>query len=202
MAEQRTRWARLIPDLIVLGLLLASIIASLCLWFLGNWAEYGWWLMLTLRIIWGCWIVACLATVLTKVTIFGWSFRKYFRWPGEGRPPDPGAPRPTRAPWVKSAAASFSFTVAMVSVTGAIVVAWAVIFILKGVIGDWVYWLVSMILGTVWWVTMVTLVLVRVAVFGAHRKRALREQADKGGPHPEPPGPHRQPQETSTETRP
>jgi hypothetical protein len=176
MAEQRTRWARLIPDLIVLGLLGASVVASLCLWFLGNWEEYGFWLALALRIVWGCWIIACLATVLTKVTSFGWSFRKYFRWPGEGRPP--GAPiRPTRAPWVKSAAASFSFTVAMVSVTGALAIAWAVMFILKGVVGDWAYWLVSTILFIVWWVTMITLVLVRVAIFGVHRKRAL-EQAE------------------------
>src|SRR5262245_18074719 len=107
---------------------------------------------MALQIVWGSWIVACLATVLTKVTIFGWTFRKYFRWPGEGRPAGARI-RPTRAPWVKSAATSFSFTVAMVSVTGAFAVAWAVMFILKGVIGDWVYWLVSMILGVVWWVT-------------------------------------------------
>jgi hypothetical protein len=194
MAEQRTRWARLIPDLIVLGLLGASVIASLCLWFLGDWDEYGFWLHLTLRIIWGCWIVACLATVLTKVTIFGWSFRKYFRWPGEGRPPDSRI-RPSRAPWMKSAAASFSFTVAMVSVTGAIAIAWAVMFILKSVVGDFTYWLVSMILFAVWWVAMITLVLVRVGLFAAERKKALTEQAAKSEPH-------RQPQETSTENRP
>jgi len=194
MAERRPGWARLIPDLIVLGLLGASVIASLCLWFLGDWDNYSFWLHLTLRIIWGCWIVACLATVLTKVTIFGWSFRKYLRWPGEGRPPGARI-RPTRAPWIKSAAGSFSFTVAMVSVTGAFAIAEAVIFILKGVIGDWAFWLISMILGTVWWVAMITLVLVRVGLFAAERKKALTEQAAKAEAN-------RQPQETSTETRP
>lgn len=175
MDGKKAGWARTIPDLIVLGLLAASAVASLCLWFFGNWDEYGFWLALALRIVWGCWIVACLATVLTKVTIFGWTFRKYFRWPTAERPPDARI-RPTRAPWVKSAAASFSFTVAMVSVTGAFAIAWAVMFILSGVVGEWVYWLVSMILGVTWWVTMVTLVLVRVAVFAAQRKKALTEQ--------------------------
>src|SRR5262245_223945 len=121
MDERRPGWARQIPDLTVLGLLAASVIASLVMWFVGNWDEYGWWLALALRIVWGSWIVACLATVLTKVTIFGWTFRKYFRWPGEGRPAGARI-RPTRAPWVKSAATSFSFTVAMVSVTGAFAV--------------------------------------------------------------------------------
>lgn len=178
----------MLPDLIVLGMLGASVLTSLCLWFLGDWDEYGFWLALSLRTVWGCWIIACLATVLTKVTIFGWSFRKYFRWPGEGRPPGARI-RPSRAPWVKSAAASFSFTVAMVSVTGAFAIAGAVMFILKGVVGDFAYWLVSTILFIVWWVTMITLVLARVAVFGAQRKKALEAQA-------------RRPQETSTETWP
>ena len=86
MPEQPSGKAGLITNLVVLALLAGTAIASLCLWYLGDWEGHAWALTLTLRILWGSWIVACLATILTRVTIFGWSFRQYFRWPGDGRP--------------------------------------------------------------------------------------------------------------------
>src|SRR5438046_2791071 len=134
-----------IASLVVLLLLAGTVIASLCLWYLGDWEEHGWALTLTLRILWGSWIVVCLGTILTRVTIFGWSFRQYFRWPGDGRPPWARF-RPSRAPWSKSGKASFSITVAMASLTLGVVVATVVMWILKDKTGDRVFWLVFHIL--------------------------------------------------------
>src|SRR5262249_47977689 len=118
MADKPVKLSR-IPDLIVLGLFVATLIASACIWWLGNWEEYGLWLRLTLKILWTVWGVAFLATFLTKATIFGWTFRKYFRWE-EATPPPPTAPRPTQAPWSKGPASSFGITVALTSLTGAL----------------------------------------------------------------------------------
>src|SRR6185503_7699136 len=112
-------------------------------------AEYHWGVTLAFRILWGCWIVGLCALILTRVTIFGWSFRRYFRW-DEPTPP-PGAPRPTRAPWRKGGKSSFGFTVTMVSVTGAAAVTIVVMWMLEDVVGDFVFWLVSFIVGGSWW---------------------------------------------------
>jgi hypothetical protein len=79
MSEQPTGMARWISSLVVLALLVGIMIASLCLWYFGNWDEYAWGLTLTLRILWGSWVVIALGTILTRVTIFGWSFRQYLR---------------------------------------------------------------------------------------------------------------------------
>jgi hypothetical protein len=170
MVEKLTVRGGLIADLVVLGLLVGSLLASGCIWLLGDWEQYGWWLRLTLRIIWGCWIVVFLATMLTKVTIFGWSFRRYFRWNDKSQPP-PQIPRPTRAPWSKSGLASFSFTVSLVALTGIIALASIVMWILKDVVGDWIFWLVIGILGSVWWIAAITLVLVRITLFGLHKRK-------------------------------
>jgi len=66
---------------------------------------------MTLRILGGCCLVAVAATLLTRLTIIGWYFRRYFR-PAEQAvpPPEPigtGPRRPTAAPWYKSGALSF-----------------------------------------------------------------------------------------------
>ena len=76
------------------------------------------------------------------------------------------------APWEKSAVASFSITVVLVSVTGAAAIAWAVMWILEDVTGTFVYWLVSRIILAVWWVACVIAVLTRVAIFASQKKKA------------------------------
>jgi hypothetical protein len=165
--------AKWIATWVIIALLIATLAVTVCLYVFLDSAEYRWELTLTFRILWGCWIVALLALILTRVTIFGWSFRRYFRWDEPTPPPNP-APRPTRAPWDKGARSSFGFTVSMVSVTGACAVAIVVLWILEGVIGSWVFWRLFPIIGIVWWVTVITLVLARIAIFGAqrHQKKA------------------------------
>ena len=166
---------------VIVSLLLASLVATLCLYLLVDSAEYRWELVLALRILWGCWIVALCALILTRVTIFGWSFRRYFRW-DEPTPPPPTAPRPTRAPWDTGGKSSFGFTVSMVSVSGVAAVAVVVMWMLEAVTGHFVFWLVSTIVGVVWWVTMMTLVLTRIAIFGNQRhKKKLEQQAQPAG---------------------
>ena len=175
MPEQRPGKAGLITNLVVLALLAGTAIASLCLWYLGDWERHDWALNLTLRILWGSWIVACLATILTRVTIFGWSFRQYFRWPGDGRPTWARF-RPSRAPWSKGGKASFSITLAMALLTLGVAVATVVMWILKDETGEWVFRLVFYILWGSWWVLVITLVLVRVAIFGLQRHKAMAER--------------------------
>src|SRR5262245_8353703 len=131
----------LILGLVVLVLLGAAYAAHGLIGMLGDWENHAVGLTWARRIIWAVWALTAASVLLTRVTIFGWSFRRYFRWEGEGEPP-PGAPRPTKAPWYKSPAASFGFTVAMVSVTGAMVIATVVLYLLMDLIGWDVYWLV------------------------------------------------------------
>jgi hypothetical protein len=178
MGEQRSSKARLITTLVVVILLAVTLVATACLWLLVDRERYGWGLTLTLRILWGVWIVTWLAIILTRVTIFGWSFRRYFRWPEDGPPPQQ-APRPTRAPWNKGSKTSFSITVVMVSLTGAAAVATTVMWILEGVTGPWVFSLVFKIIWATWWVGVITTVLIRIAIFGVQRSR--------GKDPPEPP---------------
>ncbi len=180
MPESRSNKASWITTLIVVGILGSAAVSSALLRWLGDWEQHGWGLGLAERIIWGCCLVAALAVILTRVTIFGWSFRSYFRWPSDGVAPDAPMPasrfRPVRAPWPKSAAASFSITVVLVSLTGTAVIAWVVLWILKDVIGDSVYSWVTFILFTAWWVLCVITVLTRVAIFDWQRKRAIESQ--------------------------
>jgi hypothetical protein len=165
---------------VIAALLVASLAVTVCLYLFVDSAETHPRLTLTFRILWGCWIVVLFALILTRVTIFGWSFRRYFRW-DEPSPPPQTTPRPTRAPWIKGGKSSFGFTVAMVSLTGAAAVAIVVLWMLEDVTGDFVFWLVSMIIGITWWVAVITLVLTRIAIFGAQRHKKAAELAQTTG---------------------
>jgi hypothetical protein len=184
MAERRLSKVNLIFSLVVLALFVGTVVATVMMVVMGDWDSHAWGLKLALRITWGCWVVVCLAWLLTRVTIFGWSFRRYLRWPGGPTQAPPMIPRrPTLAPWYKSAAASFSITVVMVSLTGAVTVTIAVLWMLVDTIGERVFWLVFKILGSAWWVLCVATVLTRVAIFGVQKKRAQKqaEQKDSAG---------------------
>lgn len=165
--------ARLISILGVVALFVAVSIASACLWWLGDWENYAWGLTLTLRILWGVWLVVLTALILTRVTIFGWSFRNYLRLDAAGTT----LPRrPATAPWYKSGVTSFAITVFIVSLTGVVAIALAVMWILEDVTGDAVFWLVFKIIGITYWVLLVAAVVTRIILFGR----------DKYGPKPPP----------------
>jgi hypothetical protein len=201
MSEQRSHPARVVSTAVVLVLLGATIMTSLLLWFLGDWEKRGWGLTLTLRILWGCWAVTFLATVLTRVTIFGWNFRRYFRWApgGEQRKlVHEAGGRLIRAPWYKSGAASFSITVVLVSLTGVACLTTAVLWILEDLLGREPFWLAVKIIWSVWWVACIGVVLTRVAIFGVQRSRALREQARPPADPPQPAAPARPENSTSS----
>jgi hypothetical protein len=139
--------------------------------------DFSWQAVLAFRIVWGSWILGLFAIILTRVTIFGWSFRRYFRWDEPTPPPTP-APRPTRAPWNKGGKSSFGFTVSMVSVTGTAILTIVLLWMLEDLIGNWGFWLGSTITGIVWWVTVITLVLTRIAIFGTQRKRMINDDRE------------------------
>ena len=172
--------ARLISTLGVIALAVAMAIASACLYWLGNWEKHEFGLTLTLRILWGVWVVVLIATILTRVTIFGWSFRNYLRLDETG-PPLPR--RPATAPWYKSGVTSFTITVFIVSLTGVVAIAIAVLWILEDVIGEEVFWLVFKILGISYWVLLIAAVLTRIILFGRQKYGAkitqVTNQPDK-----------------------
>lgn len=178
MADQLNNTVRWVSSVAVLALLLVAGIASAVIWWTGDWGQHAWGLTLTLRILWGGWVVVALATVLTRVTLFGWSFRRYVRWAGD-QMPEWARFRPSKAPWSKSGKASFSFTVLNVALFGVCAVATAVLWILVDMTGEWVFWLVFKIIWASWWVLQIILVLVRVTLFGLQRQRELREQNNK-----------------------
>jgi hypothetical protein len=184
MGANRNGKATWIVTLVFLGHLAGVLIASACLWWLGNWERYHSGLTLTLRILWGVLTVHLLATILTRVTIFGWNFRRYFR-PTEATKPPPPPLRATTAPWYKSGKVSFSITVVLVSLTGACAIAIAVMYILRGVVGDWVFWLVFKIIGASYWVLCVAIVVTRVAIFSAEKKAANAAGAEAEAEKPE-----------------
>jgi hypothetical protein len=169
------RRAWLILGLVVLVTLIGAVAANLLLVQLGDWENQEAELTLAVRVIWVVWGLVAASIILTRVTVFGWSFRRYFRWDGEGDPP-PGAPRPTKAPWYKSAAASFGFTVAIVSITGAAVLVTAAISLLMDPFRSQVYGLVVKIIWGSWWVLLITLVLIRVTIFGVQRRDAVKSE--------------------------
>lgn len=177
MSEQKPGNAGLISWIVVLAILAGIGVAVVLLQVLGDWETYGWGLRLTRGILAGVAALLFLLTLLTRATIFGWSFRKYFRW-AEDQMPAWTKFRPTKAPWPKSGKVSFSFTLAMVLVTGAFAITAVVMLILYGaeVTSYDVTWWVIATLGSVWWVTVIVLVLVRIALFGVQRQKALRER--------------------------
>src|SRR5205807_470740 len=83
----------------------------------------------------------------------------------------------------KSASASFTITVVLVSLFGAAFLASLCLWI----IGDWsegggpLLVAIKIIWGT-WWVLAIATVLVRVAIFGAHRRRARQEKERRDEP--------------------
>jgi hypothetical protein len=194
MTDRGFTKGRWLSSLILVAVVTGTGIAVALMLWLGNWESWG--LQLALRIVLGCCVVICLATILTRVTIFGWNFRRYFRWPGEGGTPPPVVaetiPRPARAPWYKSGAASFSITVVLVSLTGAAAVASAVLWILSGVLSPWVLKLVLGIIWASWWVLCIAMVLTRISIFGWHKKRTAKVDPLPVGTEtsPEPPAPH------------
>jgi hypothetical protein len=169
----------LILGLVVLVLLGGALMAHGLIGMLGDWPKHEKELGIAQRIVWAVWALTAASVLLTRVTIFGWSFRRYFRWEGEGEPP-PGAPRPTKAPWYKSPTASFGFTVAIVSVTGSVVIATVVLYLLMDLMGWDVFWLAVRIMWGSWWVILITLVLIRITIFGIHRRKAIT--AENGEP--------------------
>ena len=188
MAKSRSSLAALISNIVLLTLLVLASLTTLLLWLAGDWEKYGWGLGLALKAVWGLWLIAVVATFLTRATIVGWHHRKAHpsEWPAAlykafsegGRPPS----------WFKSGAASFTITVILVSLLGAAVLA----SVLLWIIGDWqthsgpLVLSIKIIWGA-WWVLVVATVLVRIAIFEHHRRlakqvKAARQQEDKAPP--------------------
>ena len=180
MAKSRFRLAALISNIVLLTLLILASLTSVVLWLVGDWQKYGWGLGLTLRIVWGLWLLAFAATFLTRATIVGWHHRK--AWPSEwpaalykafsegGRPPS----------WFKSGVASFTITVILVSLMGASVLA----SVLLWIIGNWQtdagpLGLTLKIIWGSWWVLVIVIVLVRVAIFEKQRRQAAQARAQR-----------------------
>ena len=189
MALTRSQLAGLISALVLVTLFVAFGIASLVLLLAGDWIEYQWALTLTLRIMWGTWIIAATATLLTFVTMFGWHFRKLR--PGEGPTALAKALAAEIKPasWFKRGSVSFTITVVLVSLFGTAVLASVLIW----VIGEWEPYqgpkvlALKLIWGT-WWVLCIVTVLVRVALFNRERWKAAQAKAEarpKAEPSPE-----------------
>jgi hypothetical protein len=174
MAEQHSINARWISSIVLLALFVVIGIASAFIWFTADWERYAWGLTLALRVMWGSWFVVALVTYLTRVTIFGWSFRRYVRW-AEDNMPTWTRFRPSKAPWSKSGAVSFTFTAILTWLTGGCLIATAVMWIFSDMTGAWVFWLVFKIIWASWWVLAIALVLARVAIFGVQRRKQIEE---------------------------
>jgi magnesium-transporting ATPase (P-type) len=178
----------------VAGTAVATALIYLTWWWVGGvgWTDYSWSRDLTLRIFWGCCIVAVAACLLTRVTIIGWYFRRYFRTAEHATPPPDavgvGTRRPTVAPWFKSGTLSFSMTVSLVAVVGVTAVTSAVIWIMGDVFGDRVMWLILKIVWATAWIATIAIVLTRVGVFRQYMKkgkRAASEAEAAAAPPPE-----------------
>ena len=189
MAELRPPKSKIVTAVIVSAFVAGTAVATALILWLGDWGHYRWGLDLTLRILWMCCVVAVIATLLTRLTIIGWYFRRYFRPSEPPPPPDPvsGGPRRlVRAPWYKSPALSFSMTVTLVSLAGATAVATAVIVILGDVFGNDLMWLILKIIWGVFWVVAIAIVLTRVGVFRLHMLQAKKEPPPAEEPKPAP----------------
>jgi uncharacterized membrane protein len=192
MLEIRSTKSGFVTAVIAASFVGVAVVATVLIWCFGDWQNYAWPLDLTLRILWGCCIVAVVATTLTRVTIIGWRFRRYFRTAEHATPPpDPvgvGTRRPTVAPWYKSGILSFSMTVSLVAVVGVTAITSAVIWVMGDVFGDWVMWLILKILWSVAWIAVIALVLTRVGVFRQYMKKGKRaaSEAEAAAAPPEP----------------
>jgi hypothetical protein len=181
MAEFRSGVTGLVLGIVAGSLLLGAAVTTALLWWLGDWEHHGFGLTLALRIVWGVTLLTGLASLLTRATMFGWYFRRYF---GRADPAAPQAaePLPTTPPWPKSGKASFSITLILVSLTGAALVATAVLWMLADVLG-WLY--LRLIVGLIWgawWVLVIAAVLTRVAIFGTEKKRAIQANKEVESP--------------------
>jgi hypothetical protein len=163
-----------------------TAVATALIWWLGDWQGFPWALDLTLRILWGCCLVAVAATLLTRLTIIGWYFRRYFRSAEQAvPPPEPigtGPRRPTAAPWYKSGVLSFSMTVTLVALAGTTAVASAVICVMGDVFGNDLMWV---ILKSIWgaaWIAAIAVVLTRVGVFRKHMLKAKKPEPPPESP--------------------
>jgi hypothetical protein len=173
MADPRGRLATLIVSIVLLTLLAAFFSASLALWIAGDWKQYGSGLDLTLRIMWGSWLVLFVAALLTYATFVGWHFRK--ARPNEGPTALMQAIAAGMKPsaWLKTGATSFTITVVLVSLLGVAVLASVLIWI----IGDWsesrpALVLTLKLIWGAWWVLCIATVLTRIAIFGWQRRKA------------------------------
>src|SRR5437762_1538511 len=170
MADFQDRTTALVTWIIIAALVGAAGVATLMIWLLGDWnSEHRWALALSLRIVWGSALFLCVATGLTRVTIFGWNFRNWFR-PVEKI----GLTEP---PWPKSGLASFAITVALVALLGSACTVTVVLWILRDAVGDWVMGLVIKLVWAAWWLLVITVVLVRVFLFRLGMVRARRAAA-------------------------
>ncbi|MBI1913446.1 MAG: hypothetical protein HYS12_01620 [Planctomycetes bacterium] len=196
MSDPRAKLAMLILSIVVLSLLLPCIPTTIFLFVFGDWKNHAWGIELTLKVMWSVWLAVLASWGLTYVTMFGWHFRRPHpsEWPKAlVRAWNEGVQPPAM---FKSASASFTITVVLVSLFGAAFLASLCLWI----IGDWSegwgpLWLALKFIWGVWWVLAIATVLVRVAIFGAHRRRAREQRRNEGGaagsgeqPPPEPGG--------------
>jgi uncharacterized membrane protein len=192
MLEVRSTKSGFVTAIIAGSFLAVAVVATALIWWLGDWQNYAWPLDLTLRILWGCFIVALAATTLTRVTIIGWNFRRYFRATEHATPPRDavgvGTRRPTVAPWFKSGILSFSMTVSLVAVVGVTAITSAVIWVMGDVFGDWVMWLILKIVWAVAWIAIIAIVLTRVGVFRQYMKKGKLAASEAEAAAAPPPG--------------
>ncbi len=173
MALSRSRLAALITNIVVLTLLVAFAIATLVLRLAGDWEAHAWGLTLTLKIMWGSWLLLLATVVLTRVTIAGWRFRKLR--PGEV----PAALRRAIADGIKPASlfktgtTSFTITVVLVSLLGVATLASVLIWVIYTQEDTRPRDIALRIIWGTWWVLCIITVLVRVALFNKQRKQAL-----------------------------
>lgn len=184
MIVSGSRLASLIIAIVLLTLFVAFGITNAIMVMMGDWEEHEVGLKLTLKIMWGTWLTALVAALLTYVTAFGWRFRKLR--PGEGPAAlwrDLAADiKPSS--WFKSGATSFTITVILVSLFGAAFLA----SVLLWIIGNWSTSKTTLIItykaiwGT-WWVLCIITVLVRVALFTKQRRLAKQAREEAARKH-------------------
>jgi hypothetical protein len=190
MSLSRSRLAALIANLVLLTLLVAFAIATLVIRLAGDWERHSWGLMLTLKIMWGSWLLLFATVVLTRITIAGWRFRKLR--PGEM----PAALRRAIAEGIKPASlfesgtTSFTITVVLVSLLGAATLASVLIWIIAGQENTRPRDIALRIIWGTWWVLCIVTVLVRVALFNQQRRKAKQANAKAAAPQAPAPSPN------------